>query len=115
MPIRLYIAQVWLLYEQHPCDFKLPFYTYNTWTIVILGLKLTLQLHVLVLLIIEILYYIVNVFCYPVREYVVIEESEWCPAGIIEHFEKFKMASISWFQDGLWYNRIFIQQVYIFK
>ena len=26
-------------------------------------------------------------------EYVAIEESVRCPAGIIEHFEKFKMAS----------------------
>jgi len=47
-------------------------------------------------------------------EYVVIEESEWCPTGIIEHFEKFKMAAISWFQDGMCHNGIFIQQVYIF-
>ena len=51
------------------------------------------------------LYCIVNIVCYSVRECVVIEESEWCPAGIIEHFKKFKMAStmaaISWFQDGM--------------
>ena len=42
---------------------------------------------------IESLSCIVNIVCYSVREYVVIEESKWCPAGIIEHFEKFKMAS----------------------
>ena len=28
-----------------------------------------------------------------VRGHVVVEESEWCRAGIIEHFEKFKMAA----------------------
>ena len=53
-------------------------------------------------------------FCFSVREFVVIEESEWCPAGIIKHFEKFKMASnmatMSWVQDGMPHIGIYIQQ-----
>ena len=47
-------------------------------------------------------------------EYVVFKESEWCRVGIIEHFEKVKMAgkmaAISWFQDGMSYIGIFIKQ-----
>ena len=66
------------------------------------------------------LYCIVTIFCYSVREYVVIKVSEWCPTGIIEHLEKLKMASkmvaISWFQDGISHIGIFIQQsLYFFK
>ena len=46
------------------------------------------------------LYCIVNVFCYSVREYVFIKESELCPAGIIERFEKF--------ENGVQYDRYFM-------
>ena len=57
----------------------------------------------------------VNHVWYYVRKYVIIEDFELCPAGIIEQYKKFKMASkmaaMSWFQNYMSHTYTRIQHI----